>query len=264
MNIEISIDTTTTTTIRTDNEAIGSDDKMLLDIHSHILPQLDDGAKSLNESLALMSMQKEQGADAIIATPHFHAEYCDLYEYISCAQEKFNQLKKSSGDGMPELFLGYEVKYFKGISQNESTNLLTLGNTEYILVEMPYNRISVGMLDDIGSISLNLGLTPILAHVDRYISFPGFQDVIKLIEDGFVKAQINADSILYGPNKHKSLKLISDGYISYLGSDAHSVGERPPRIDEFIQKLNKKSGPSYFESIENNSFDIYKKLCKGV
>jgi len=237
---------------------------MLLDIHSHILPEIDDGSSSMKESLTLMSMQKEQGADAIIATPHFYAEYCDLYEYTQHAQETFDQLKKNASDEMPELFLGYEVKYFKGISENELTNRLTLGNTEYILVEMPYTRISDKMLDDIGAISLNLGLTPILAHVDRYISFPGFQNVIKLIDDGYAKAQINADSILYGSNKRKSLKLISDGYISYLGSDTHSVSERPPRINEFLQRLKKKLGPSYFENIENNSFEIYQKLCKGV
>jgi len=237
---------------------------MIVDIHSHILPEIDDGSSDINESLMLMAMQKKQGADAIIATPHFYAEYSDLYEYTQYAQEKFNQLKKNASNEVPELFLGYEVKYFKGISENELTNMLTLGNTDYILVEMPYACITEKMLDDIGSISLNLGLTPILAHVDRYISFPGFQNVIKLIDDGFAKAQINADAILYGPNKHKSLKLISDGYISYLGSDTHSVRERPPRIDEFIQRLKKKVEPLYLEKIENDSSDIYLKLCKGV
>lgn len=236
---------------------------MLIDIHSHILPEIDDGSSSLKESLALLSMQKRQGADAIMATPHFYAEYCDLFEYTQRAQEAFDLLKKNLNDEMPELFLGYEVKYFKGISENELTNKLTLGNTKYILVELPYTGINDKMLDDIGSISLNLSLTPILAHIDRYISFSGFQNIIKLIDDGYAKAQINADSILYGSNKRKALKLISDGYISYLGSDTHSVNERPPRIDEFSQRLKKKLGPSYFEKIEKNSFEIYQKLRKG-
>ncbi|MDD4700568.1 MAG: hypothetical protein PHV07_10035 [Oscillospiraceae bacterium] len=237
---------------------------MLLDIHSHILPQIDDGSSSMKESLKLMSIQKEQGADAIIATPHFYADYCDLYEYTQNALEAFNHLKKNANEGTPELFLGYEVKYFNGISENELTNKLTLGNTEFILVEMPYAPISEKMLDEIEAISLNLGLTPILAHVDRYVSFPGFRDVMKLVDDGYAKAQINADSILCGSDKRKSLKLISDGYISYLGSDAHSVNERPPRINEFKQRLNKKLGPSYFEKIEKNSLEIYQKLRKGV
>ena len=237
---------------------------MLLDIHSHILPEIDDGSSSMKESLKLISMQKEQGADAIVATPHFYADYCDLNEYTDHAVAAFNQLKKNLKEGAPELFLGYEVQYFKGMSENELTKRLTLGNTEYILVELPYSPISDKILDEMEAIGLNLGLIPILAHVDRYISFSGFQDLMKLIDNGYAKAQINTESIINGSNKRKSLKLISDGYISYLGSDTHSVRKRPPIINEFIHRLNKKLGPSYFEKIQKNSFEVYQKLSKGV
>lgn len=216
---------------------------MLIDIHTHILPRVDDGAKTLQESVHLLKLLQKNGTDAVWATPHFYAHLCNLEDYTARAEAAYARLQEAVADAeLPPVYLGYEVKYFKGMATNPVLPRLTMAGTGYILVELPYQDIDPRAIDEICEIKYNTGITPILAHIDRYLGYKNYGYVLNVLENGDVLAQVNADTLLAGRYKKQALRLITDGYAQFLASDTHTVKERPPRTGEAIALLQKKWG----------------------
>ncbi len=222
---------------------------MLVDIHSHILPQIDDGATGMEESMQLLKALQAQGAQAVWATPHFYAHLCNLEDYTTRVQAAYAQVRQQAAEqGLPPVHLGYEVKYFKGMAENSVLEQLTMEDTGYILVELPYQDVDPAALEEICQIGYNTGLTPILAHIDRYFGYRGYDYILQTVKSGDVLAQVNADSLLYAPFKRQTLKLFKQGYVSFIGSDTHNLGERAPHLAEAVALLQKKWGKPQTEA----------------
>ncbi len=230
---------------------------MLTDIHTHIVPNVDDGARSTEESLALLDMLAAQGVCSCIATPHFYAHNCQsLDSHIERVSKEFAELKAQLREGMPHIYLGHEVHYFKGISCCEDIKKLTINNSKYILLELPYSDISESVVNEIIDLNLNLGLKPILAHVERYIDRHGIISVFDVIRDGYALAHINCDMLLDKKVRKLCFKLIEDDLISFVASDTHSVEFRPPRLDEGLEVLERKFGSALTQRLIKNAFSL--------
>ena len=122
----------------------------LIDIHSHILPRIDDGAKDTQEATELLKLMREQGITSVIATPHFIASEHNLQDFISDitrAKEKLDAVVKEQG--LPSVYLGSEVYYFSGIGSSKAISHLCLNNSKYLLLELPFCDIGKHILDDI-------------------------------------------------------------------------------------------------------------------
>ncbi|MEG1887491.1 MAG: CpsB/CapC family capsule biosynthesis tyrosine phosphatase [Oscillospiraceae bacterium] len=236
---------------------------MIVDIHSHVLPGIDDGAKTMQETFRLLRMLKKQGVEGVVATPHFYPKYDDLDAHLEKAEGVYKKICDQLGDNLfvPRIFLGHEVRYFRGISESETIHKLKISGTNKILIEMSYDGISTHMLDDILSIQYNLGLTPIIAHIDRYVEFEGFDKALEILKEHEIKAQINADSVL-GSNKKQAFKMLNDGLISYIGSDTHSIEARPPQIDAFMKKAFRKVDEKVVKRLEYNSECLFNEMCE--
>ncbi len=235
----------------------------MVDIHSHILPKIDDGASSVDESAKLLKELKKQGIDFVFATPHFYPMETTLEDFLSKREESFkilNSYKKI--DTLPKVFLGAEVFYFSGIGKSNDVKKLHLENTEYLLLELSNSDINRCVLADIKAIKENLKLTPIIAHIERYSNEKGFKDLLKLIKDGVCLAQVNTASFLFKPYDKITKKLIKKGYISFIASDAHSINGRPPRFDEAKTVLEDKKLINQYSLIIEKSKDLIK-LIKG-
>ena len=227
---------------------------MYTDIHSHILPGVDDGAADIAESLELLNMMKQQGIDTVVATPHYHAEIClSPKKHSEKCREVLEGLKAALPGGAPNILLGYEVRYFRGISQSEEVATLKLGNTNHLLIELPPYKISSKVADEIVEFSLNFGVKPIIAHIERYIKSSLFGAFLNIIDEGFAEAQINCDSLLFQKLRKPCLSLIKDGYINYIATDTHSMLERPPHLIPAIDVLNSKLGKKETEKLLENS-----------
>lgn len=238
---------------------------MILDIHAHIIPGVDDGASNISEALGLLKMLKTQGVDAVIATPHFYADTLNLDEYTQRVSQSFAVLKQAAQtQGLPELFLGYEVFYFNNMSNSDELKKLCINQSRYILIELPYADINDRILNDIYNIQSNQGLIPIIAHIERYSKFRGFEDLLRLIVNSDIEAQINADAVLGGPFKRISIKLILNEMCSYIASDAHSVSKRPPMIAEAFKKIEKKFGPEATRPFYRHGENLYRQLGQPV
>lgn len=226
------------------------------DIHSHILFDIDDGPKELLESLCLLDVEKKLGARAVAVTPHFYANQMDLEEFFKVSNQCFNALVAACDNEKPKLILGCEVCYFRNISKAEAIADLTYGNSKYMLLEM-VSPISDTAIEEVKELYYAYGLKPILAHLERYHKKDGYKGLLKLIEDGFVKAQVNASSFADKAKRKEALNLIKNGYADFLASDTHSVKLRPPQFENAFEIIKKQLGEDALQKLIQNSQKLY-------
>lgn len=233
----------------------------LMDIHSHILPGVDDGAKTVEDSITLLEMMAEQGITDVIATPHFYASEQnieDFFEKIDTAKEQV--LQAVGKKKLPTLHIGSEVHFFKGIGRSSGIKALSLGNSRYILLELRNDTIDKDVIKDIHGIIYDIGMIPIFAHIERYASERGFKELLKLIAEGEGYGQINAASLLYPPFKRITHRLIKKGYVSFIATDSHSVDARPPLLKAALTEVRKSFGDDYAETFIKNTDFLFGKV----
>lgn len=231
---------------------------MVLDIHSHILPNVDDGAKDVEESLALLKMSYEQGIKCIVATPHFDANEENIEGFKEVTEKAYQEIADfATGKKIPEIYLGSEVYYFRNIGKSSGIRELTLGKSNYILLELPLCSIDSQILKDITDINRFQGLVPIIAHIERYSKMKGYKKLLKLVSTGTCLAQINASSVLFEGYQKIACKLLKKGYVSFVASDAHSVEHRPPLIKSAMDAISNVFDKHTVKKIESANEYVY-------
>ncbi len=210
---------------------------MYVDFHSHVLPGADHGSLSLKTSLAQLRHAKEAGVDTIVATPHFYIEEDTVESFLERREKAFETLSENNSSGI-RIIKGAEVQLAIGISELPNLEKLCIGDTKYILLEFPEEPWPYWIFDFVSDIIEKRGLTPIIAHIDRY-SERGREKLLSLP----VKFQMNAEATLgFGKAKRDNLNLIRDGKIHVFGSDTHGSGEKSYKD---FSKAIKKIGPSF-------------------
>ena len=231
----------------------------MIDMHCHILPGIDDGAQTVEESLALLALEKEQGIKKIVFTPHFNPERQDMEEFLSAHQRSFEALKNA--EGFSEIGidtkLGCEVFFSMRLIEMDISKL-AFENTKYILIEFPVMNRPYGITRTMQNI-LERGYTPILAHVERYEYFT--HDPVKLydlVSIGCV-AQVNAAAVVNPANVKgvNALQYINWELAHIICSDAHSTEKRSPNTKAAYRLVQKKLGSQYEEWLIKNSYDIF-------
>lgn len=204
----------TTTTIRKSGILEG-----LTDFHSHILPGVDDGVKTMEESLAILKDFEELGVKKVWLTPHIMEDYPNTPEGL---KERFAELKEAY-QGNIELRLAAEHMLDSLFEERLAENkLMPIGDEDnHILFETSYYTPPFGMDDMIESI-FSAGYFPILAHPERYRYMD--EKEYKKLHDRGVKMQMNYMSLAggYGETARKKAHwLLSKGMINHIGSDIH-------------------------------------------
>ena len=144
---------------------------MLTDVHSHILPGMDDGSTGVEMSLEMLRREASAGISRVIATPHFYARYDDPAVFLEARAQAERQLRRELevNPGFPEITVGAEVHFFPGISHSDVLKALTIGGKRCILIEMPDSPWTDSMYRELEKMPERQGLIPVVAHVDRYI-----------------------------------------------------------------------------------------------
>lgn len=219
----------------------------MTDIHSHVLPQVDDGSRSTAESLSMLEAMSKQGIARVAATPHFYPSEDSPERFLERRAAAADRLREEWRPDLPQLMLGAEVYYFEGISRAEGLDALRLEGTPILLLEMPFRPWTPRMTDEILELHGQHGTTVLLAHIERYLRFqkPEIWDV--LLEAG-VRMQCNASFLLNWKSRWKALRMFREGRIHLLGSDSHNMTSRPPRLGEALKVL----GPAGREILEGN------------
>ncbi len=231
-----------------------------LDIHSHILCGIDDGAGDIDTSLELLKMLKEQGVTAVIATPHFYPDSDSAEAFAENAKSAYKQLKSvAAGKELPEIYLGCELRYFSGIGKSRDLEQFVIKGTDYLLLELPYGAaITKTVLNDIMTLSDSFNV--ILAHIERYHRVVGYKKLLKLIADGYAIAHINADGITSKEESKVCERLIKRGLVSFVASDTHSLRLRPPKIKEALERITERLGRSAANRLIFNSNRLLEEL----
>ncbi len=226
---------------------------MITDFHSHILPDLDDGSQSVEMSLEMLAREAQQGIRRVVATPHFYLHYEDPQQFLRRRQLAFEALSPSlkADKTLPELLVGAEVYYFSGIGESEIMTRFTIGQSKCVMVEMPLGQWTDGMLRDLENMEINLGLTPVIAHIDRYLGDHRNRHLPEILEGLPVYVQANAEAFLSWPGRRRMLRMLKKEQIHILGSDCHNMQTRAPNLSDAIFVIKKNLGEASLMQIQN-------------
>lgn len=227
-----------------------------VDLHSHILWGVDDGAKDKEMSREMLKMAYDQGIRTILATSHSYPnDSSRKHEKITERAQELNQMAQEI-DVNFHVFIGNEILYRESIVEELENNMVhTLAGSQYVLVEfLPgehYRRILHGVQS-----LVEYGYCPIIAHIERVRTLVKERKHIQELIEAGAYMQMNAGSLL-GSIFHRETrnlyKLISEGYVHFLGSDCHNTTSRPPVMEQAIKKLRKKIPEDILKDVlENN------------
>lgn len=224
----------------------------MIDFHSHIIPNIDDGSKSMDRTLEILEEAKEAGFTHIISTSHYIENYYECTEQER--QELLNKIKENS-DGI-ELFLGSEVYFSENmIDLLKDKKASTINGSRYVLFEFSLNSKNM-MAKDIVYRLIENNYIPVIAHPERYSFVQDDIDFIfDLVEMGAL-LQANYGSIIgmYGKKAQKTLKkLLKENVISFLGSDVHKPEQIYPMIPKAIKKIKKIISEERFEELSTTN-----------
>lgn len=216
-----------------------------VDFHSHVLPAIDDGSPDVDTSIEMLHMLAAQGVKKVVATPHFDATIISPSEFIKMRNESEGFLrstieKRGMSADLPEIFVGAEVLYFAGISRSETIRELCIGNTDLLLLEMPFFAWNSSVVNEALDMRGNLGIVPVIAHLDRYFSFQK-KEVLEKIFNSDVLVQMNTEAFIEAKTSRKVLKMLSEGKIDFIGSDCHNLSLRAPNFDKAVDVILKKN-----------------------
>lgn len=218
----------------------------MIDVHSHVLPGIDDGCKSVEESLAMLRASARQGIRCVAATPHFYPMENSPERFLARRKAAADRLREAWEPGLPKLLLGAEVYFFEGISRVEELDMLALGG-RLLLLEMPFGPWTGRMISEAAALCGRRGLTVVLAHIERYFRWQPKELWDELLDMGLL-AQCNAGFFLDWKTRRKARRMLAEGRIHLLGSDAHNMTSRPPRLGEALTLI----GETGRQTLERN------------
>ncbi len=223
---------------------------MTIDFHSHILPSLDDGSASIEESLMLLDMIAESGTDILIATPHFYCHEISLESFLDARDASYERLKPHLKPNHPKILLGAEVLFSNKLKSLKNLERLTIEGTNYMLLEMPYIRLSPQIINSVSELSDSGRVKLLMAHIERYLNFTDFSDLESLMSLD-VLGQLNANSFLNRKTRKRCFKLMNKGYVQVLGSDLHHK-DRGTVVSKSHEVIAKKYGHDKIRQIEES------------
>lgn len=198
----------------------------MTDLHTHILPGMDDGAADATQSCAMLRSEQQQGVDTVVLTPHFYRTDETVASFLDRRRQAWETLQANLPTDAPELILGAEVAWYHGIMDEPRITELCLGDSPCILLELPMRPWSETLLEQIYQFAGVTGTTPILAHVERYLHLQKSGQLRTLTEMG-IPMQISAGAFHGTFAAMKAGRLLRNG-TWLLGTDCHNTTTRPP------------------------------------
>lgn len=222
--------------------------KGFTDLHTHILPGVDDGAQSMTQALGLLRMAWDNGTRTVVLTPHYRGKY--KKNTPAMLRESFDWLREMAQNELPgmALYLGQEISYEADAPEAILTGkVLTLCGSQYALLEFRTNSLRSQLITGVSE-TIRCGFIPVIAHIERYdISRTDPALVEELLNMGAL-LQLNADSVI-GENgfavRRFCHRLLDGGKAHFIASDAHDREHRPPLLRECFLRVHKKYGQEY-------------------
>ncbi|MBO5240473.1 MAG: hypothetical protein J6B56_03510 [Clostridia bacterium] len=217
----------------------------MIDIHTHVLPDLDDGAKGEREAERLLQSDFAQGVRELVFTPHYYGKKRSLESFLRQREEALEKIRRLVPAGM-KTRLGAEV-WLTGVNDpsNETLCALAIEGTKCVLVELPFEeRWNKGLLLKLFSFIADTGYQPIIAHIERYREIVKNPTLVNSLVKMGCLIQLNTGAFLGRSTQKLAFTLLKHGLVHCLGTDAHDETERPPDYKQ-AKELVKSKG--YFK-----------------
>lgn len=234
----------------------------MIDVHTHILPGLDDGAKTPEISLKMLRMERDQGVDTVVLTPHFY-RYRERPEWFferrmkSCLQLREylqEQVDEAEIETLPNLVLGCEVAWVPNLAEWDCLPELCIGNTKNLLLELPFTPWNDMLSRQIYDLMGKTGITPVIAHLERYLKIQPWERVAEILSLG-VPVQISADAFLKLFTRKNSFNALTQ-WAHIVASDCHDTDKRLPCLGPAMEIIQRKLGEAAVKEIERYTKEI--------
>jgi protein-tyrosine phosphatase len=228
--------------------------RTMIDLHTHLLPQLDDGSRSVDESLAMLK-QYDASVTQIVLTPHFYPLQDRLSSFLEKREAAYRSLIERLPQNAPQFHLGAEVAYFDRMRHSDVVTQFLIGKSRLLLCEMPMQRWEEKMFSDLLEAAHRFRFTVVLAHIDRYrLNGAAWTLIDSFVAQGGL-TQINTCA-LQGKLKKKAKQWIKEGKVHFLGSDCHGAHHRTPDLCQTLQMLKDEGEDEVLSCLQRNA-DAY-------
>ncbi|MBQ7769456.1 MAG: capsular biosynthesis protein [Oscillospiraceae bacterium] len=209
------------------------------DLHTHILPGVDDGAKNMEKALEMLRMQKACGVDRVALTPHFYPLREEFQAFLEKRQLAYEALLPNwDRETMPELRLAAEVHYSPTLSELDMRRL-TIGESNYLLLELS-NTSFPAHIESILKAIQQQGIVPILAHVERCEYFMEEPDrLVQLVKLGAM-AQVSTKAMVEKKRRKFVQVCLQKSVAQIVASDIHDLWEKKYLVGNVVSKANEK------------------------
>ena len=230
--------------------------RMRVDCHSHCLPAMDDGAKTVEQALEMLTESCRQGVDTVLATPHFYAGAETVEQFLQRREASVAMLAPRLTQGHPRLVMGAEVLMRRGISRLDLRPLCIEG-TDCLLLELPFAPPPSWLFEEVESIILGQRVRVILAHVDRYQPWYNERQIRELADLPDVVMQLNGQAFLKRRDFCRLRRWLPAEPPLLLGSDMHNTDSRPPLLGQVYSRLlRQRRGRRWLEEMDDTADDL--------
>lgn len=212
----------------------------MIDIHTHVLPHIDDGARDSKTALEMLRMEAEQGVKTVVLSSHYYGKKRSPEQFFEKRTANFERIKSRIPQDI-EVRLAAEVHY-TGVNMPEDEQIcrFAIEGTKYILIEFPFTEAwTFELLDRLSSFIANTGYTPIIAHAERYKEIHKNPALLNELIGMGCLIQVNAGSFLGGREKKLAYAMLKHGFVHCIGSDAHDTKKRAPCMAQAKARFEK-------------------------
>lgn len=231
----------------------------MIDLHSHVLPGIDDGSPNASISLEILHRMATQGITTVCASSHYYADENSVEEYCKKRKNSYEQLQGAGLWGhadYPKLLLAAEVAYFPRISECRMIDQLCIENTHTLLLEMPFSEWTDFQIEEVIALALDCGVNLILVHPERFLFSENNRRYFRRLQELPIGLQVNAKSVLHWRTRKQALHILEDASCPLLGSDTHNLTTRPPNLKEGRNVIERKLGTAFWQQMQQNAAEL--------
>lgn len=233
----------------------------MIDLHTHILPGFDDGAKDTAMSLSMLRTEWEQGVDTVVLTPHFYRYREEPEHFLQRRKIAFDRLDTAvswlPADDPAALVTrlpGCEVAWVPNLYELDCLPQLCMANTRHMLLELPFTPWEKTLSRQLHDLMSRTGITPILAHLERYIKIQKPERMEEILSLG-LPVQIGTDMLTGFFTRRQGLDALGD-WAHIIASDCHNLTSRPPNLGAAMELVRKKLGEDAIQAIDRSSYRL--------
>ena len=229
----------------------------MVDLHTHVLFHIDDGPKTLDDSLEILKKQASDGVSDVVATSHFHPDHMPLEKFTDCRDKRLCSLRQAASEQNIPLRLhhGAEVRLGKLLFNLKSLSPLCFEGTSNLLCEISHTADDMNeVLQLIDRTMSSYNIQPVIAHVERYGFFCKKMQNLRYLHEMGCIIQVDTACFLGGlRDRMFAFKALKEGYIDIIASDCHNMTDRAPNLAEAYALIEKKCGKEAVTRLQENA-----------